>query len=235
MLITLVFRFRSDPITVFSDEHCLLLKCLPLIGYKSGWMNIYESCGRYLLCLDSVVYIFSPDIIILFRSVSSIPAKLYSRHLKLHGTVVSVQPDGVIHIVHRPFFNIPWTPTSRGSGTLPVVLPVTHSNQSINWLQKYLRPGASIQFILLGLDPNCSTLVALVFRSQSILFSDVVRALLRDGLCSLAHPSADLLPSARLDGYRTAQMKSVRKQKGIWKKETSEAGILARIKRLFRN
>ncbi|KAF6770100.1 hypothetical protein AHF37_11425 [Paragonimus kellicotti] len=198
-------------------------------------MNIYGLCGRYLLCLDSVVYIFSPDIIILFQSVSAIPATLYLRHLKLHGSVVSVQSDGVIHIVHRPFFNIPWTPTNSCSSTLPVVLPVTHSNQSINWLQKYLRPGTSIRFILLGMNPNCSTLVALVFRSQSILFSDVVRALLRDGLCSLAHPSAELIPTARLNGYRTAQTKSIRKRKGIWKKETSDTGILARITRLFRN
>ncbi|KAA3680265.1 uncharacterized protein DEA37_0002777 [Paragonimus westermani] len=198
-------------------------------------MNICGSCGRYLLCLDFVVYISSPSIIILFQSISAIPTKLYSRHLKLRGSVVSVQSNGVIHITHRPFFNILWTSTDSGSSALPVVLPVTHSNQSISWLQKYLRPGASIQFILLGLDANCSTLVALVFRSQSILFSDVVSALLRDGLCSLAYPSAELVPSARLNGYRIKQTKSIRKRRGIWKNELSETGVLARIKRLFRS
>ncbi|KAF5395385.1 hypothetical protein PHET_12304 [Paragonimus heterotremus] len=208
-----------DRIQKWMDEHLRVVRTIPtLLGL----------CGVYLLSRH--YYLFSR-----FQSVSAIPTKLYSRHLKLHGSVASVQSDGVIHIVHRPFFSIPWTPISSGSSTLPVVLPVTHSNQSINWLQKYLRPGASIQFILLGLDPNCSALVALVFRSQSILFSDVVRALLLDGLCSLAHPTADLIPSARLNSYRTAQTKSIRKRKGIWKKETSEAGILARVKRLFRN
>ncbi|GAA56397.1 hypothetical protein CLF_110809 [Clonorchis sinensis] len=113
-----------------------------------------------------------------FRSVFEIPNELFTRRLKLRGVVASVSFDGELKIIHLPrmcfiyrsdagkFFSY----LSLASDcALPVVLPLTHSRRSIEWMRATFTGQPQIRFVPIGLDHANGRLVAMIYVKQVLL------------------------------------------------------------------
>lgn len=199
----------------FVDENLQAVRVLPTVLGLSG-----------CFLLAKHFYLFSH-----FQKVSHIPVEVFSRGLKFRGLVKAVTSGGEIEIVHLPSINI--FRRNMQTGTLPILLPLKHSEESLKWITENIKQNSRIYFTPLGLSCDKERLIALLFLSRGFYQRDVTYTLLRRGLSSLSIKMRVNLMEKRLRSYQAVQSSAIRSYKGIWKKSTDSTGVFSYIKWLF--
>ncbi|KAG5448513.1 Protein C3orf33, variant 2 [Clonorchis sinensis] len=141
-------RSIIDRLQKLVDDHLRIVRLVP---------SILGLCG--LVLISKHYYLFSR-----FRSVFEIPNELFTRRLKLRGVVASVSFDGELKIIHLP--RMCFIYRSDADCALPVVLPLTHSRRSIEWMRATFTGQPQIRFVPIGLDHANGRLVAMIYVKQ---------------------------------------------------------------------
>ncbi|KAG5448512.1 Protein C3orf33 [Clonorchis sinensis] len=205
-------RSIIDRLQKLVDDHLRIVRLVP---------SILGLCG--LVLISKHYYLFSR-----FRSVFEIPNELFTRRLKLRGVVASVSFDGELKIIHLP--RMCFIYRSDADCALPVVLPLTHSRRSIEWMRATFTGQPQIRFVPIGLDHANGRLVAMIYVKQRFFSKDIAVFLLSEGLSSLSESHFKLLPETLQASYEKVQTKAIVKKKGMWWKDSKDS----RLKRFFR-
>ncbi|CAH8453072.1 unnamed protein product [Dicrocoelium dendriticum] len=118
------------------------------------------------------------------------------------------------------------------AGTLPIILPLKHTEESFKWIQEHVKQNSQVRFTPLGLSSDKERLIALLFLGRGLYYRDITDTLLRRGLSSLSVKMSANLVDKQLKNYQTAQSSAIQKYRGIWKKSTNPS-VLSYIKWLF--